>query len=146
MRYLQPDHCTRCETALADGASIHFVRQRVIWRVIGRGEDAVTLHAPQLAPVCESCVSPFDAPRPISRPCASCRRPMFGPAGWKASVCSKRCEQRARRARAVTAQDAVRCVSCGSAFVPRRADARFCTDACRQKAYRARLTTPTRAP
>jgi len=30
------------------------------------------------------------------------------------------------------------CATCGSSFIPRRADAQYCSDGCRQKAYRSR--------
>lgn len=60
-----------------------------------------------------------------------------------AGYCS-RCAAEAERARLRDVRLAARagtvCATCGTAFTPPRADARYCSSPCRQRAYRMRRT------
>jgi len=127
--YLHAGHCSRCDVPFVDEAIV--TKDRVIWKIIGD----LGLAAVQWAPFCEPCAGP-DACAAAKREyvCGGCGILMRGPEAWKARTCSKRCEQRVRRAarRAMTQRV---CSCCGNSFIG-RADAKFCGSACRQKSYR----------
>ena len=79
--------------------------------------------------------------------CAGCHRPMVTgrDSVRRHPVCSIECLYRFRKdERARWAVKPKRlCETCGTAYRPKRADARYCSPACRQKAYRRRVADVT---
>ena len=73
--------------------------------------------------------------------CTGCGRLLARTSFWPARLCSEDCQRTARNTRRRVERAGHTCPSCGNAFTPPRADARYCSPACRQKAYRERLAS-----
>jgi hypothetical protein len=134
-----PDVCHDCRVPFSADAGIYVRRWKCISSVLGPDGDGIWLaiHTVERVPLCGACFG--EEPKGWLRwewlPCLGCARLMFARRGI--SVCSARCEQRARRRRRRQARAAY-CVVCGLGFAGRRCDASYCSARCKMRAARQR--------
>jgi hypothetical protein len=129
--------CLRCRAPFAPEQIVIMVHEHLIAEVIG---NACT-HTTEWVTICTVCATVAEQAAATRKcPCRGCAQPMLSPTSLKAHqlVCSNRCAQRVRRGQRRACRTMIHCSACGSAFRPKRSDARFCSAACKQKAYRLR--------
>lgn len=138
--FLKAGHCTRCQQPLASSAFM--VKEKIAWRVIGSGADALALTQKQLAPVCEACPTPKEAAAGIHTiTCPGCDITFKHNGRWGRRCCSEACAKRYLRRRKQDCKPERQCAVCKLMFKPARSDAEYCSGACRQWAFRRRSVT-----
>lgn len=130
--HLNAGCCTRCSTPIS---SAYVVPENVYWRFIGD----CGLYQKQAAPVCETCVTPFEANGcRAPSPCEGCGMTLRMHWRYSSRFCSERCQKRGARKRAQAERAEIECAVCHMMFQPKRSDTKFCGASCKQWAYRRR--------
>ena len=127
---LRAGHCTRCMVPIS---SAYVIPENVIWKIIGD----TGLYQKQAAPVCDACVTPFEANGcGTPSPCRGCGMMLQRHWRYDSNFCSERCQKRDARKCAQDERAEIECATCHIMFRPKRSDTKFCGAACKQWAYR----------